>query len=254
MFSSNLRRLCSAALTPGVIAGLLMSGSASAQVPLTGAGRGTPAGSTPTYVAYTAPACYTGSYISSLSFSSVPIGVGTVVIGIQTAGATGPPSAVTVGGNPVTGTVGTTANGSGLYYYNNAAGTSATIVFTTAGANGACIFTGLLTNLSSTTPVVPTATSGSGTTQPFTGPVTTVLSNGIAVAMFGVNDSTAGTGLPLTWVNATRDASTESEESATSSYPLLGSAHMTASATPTAACGGASCNYNNWSIIVGAWR
>jgi hypothetical protein len=203
-----------------------------------------------------APNCYNGGFISSISYT-VSIGRGVIAIGIQNSTITTPPTAVTIGGQAATGTLGTaTGNGAAAFYYDNSAGTvagsTATLAYTVVGGvDISCASTALITGVVSNTPTVFAATSGTSSAQPYSGSAVTISAPGVAWVWFGNNDGPATTGLPLSWTNATEDAVTEIW---TANKALIGSAHMTASATPTVGCGGASCSYQNWSIFEAAWH
>jgi len=227
-----------------------------AQMTLLGVGStGAPAGGGgPAWTPYTSPACYSGGFTSSLSFT-VGVGTGVVVFGVSTGTSSATFSSPQLGGHAPTGTIGS-ANGGVMYYFDNTGGTisGSTASFTatsSAGFNAACAWSGLLTGLNSATPTsTPTPTSGTGL-EPFSGPALTVNSGGIGVIVLGIQDTS--TSLPLTWTSATRDSATEAW-TGNGNGASVGAAHMWTSATPMVQCNDSSCNYQYYNIIAGAWR
>jgi hypothetical protein len=184
-------------------------------------------GGGPALVANTAPPCYTAGFTTSFSFSSVPTGVGTVVLGISGGNST-TYSAVQLSGRAMT-SISAGAE-TAMYYLGGNTNATDTVTFTASAATAAlCIATYLMTGLTSSTPTsVPAAVIGSLAT-PTTGPALTVNAGGIGIIMMGLQ-GTATTPMPLIWTGASRDAATE-QYNVAGNQPALGGAHMTTSAT-----------------------
>lgn len=177
-----------------------------AQVPMTGAGKGTPgAPTTPTYTFTEAPAGQSPG-TSTATFTSVNIGTASadrvVIVSLNTEGVTA--ASLTIGGVSASKA---TSDASGvsdvsIWYLNVTTGTTATIVATSSGGNftKAGVIVGYATGINAT----PTQTQliGSGT-SPRTLPSITVPSTGFAIA-HGVTQN-GGTG--QTWSGATQNAS-----------------------------------------------
>ena len=222
---------------------------------------GSGAPSTPTYTAFTSPAPYNGVYATSFSFPGVGVGRGVIWLAaslgfdnnVQTNF-----SAVTIGGQSVTGEI---ANdyGGGMWWYDNTAGTipgtTATLAFTLAGGNQVvAVASGLVSGAASPTPTIFAASGNDGLAQPFPFQPITVAAGGVGVAVVAIEGPGAPTApFPLVWTGATRDGATEAW-AAPGNAAAIGSAHLSASGTPTVACGGGTCNFFGFTTMAASWR
>jgi hypothetical protein len=218
----------------------------------------------PAITAFTPPTCYSGSYSSSMSFSSVAMEAGVLVLAISD-GVNAYPSAVVINGHSATlvgETISGADNGYALWSVVNPSGTSGTITFTVVGgSNQVCIALEGMTNLNSSVPACagscPTA-EGTGTADGSGAPRSlgsslTVSSGGFGVLMFSNVDQQATTPLPFTWANATGDTTTATYFT-TEFQMSLEMAHMTATGTPTAYCTGTTCDFADYGLVGGNWR
>ena len=248
----------SAALADGVsIPGVPSAGGK----PVVGFIRGGGGGGGLTYTPFTSPACYNGSYITNISIPGVGVGRGVIWFAVSIGFDNGTQrnfSAITLGGQAPTGEIAQNFGG-GMWWYDNTAGTipgtTATLNFTVPGNETACASSGLVSGASSPTPTIFTSGGNSGVAQPFTHLPITVAAGGFGIAAIAIEVNSPTTVLPLVWTSATRDAGTEQyADPADNSGNAIGSAHLTASATPTVACGGTTCSFLGYTTMAASWR
>jgi hypothetical protein len=207
--------------------------------------------SAPTWNPQTSPACQVvGFASSSVTFTGVPMGTGTVVVGV----ADDQPrtyTAVTINGN--TGNAASTTSGAGLWYATNT-GSSGNITITASGAlDTVCIAVGYFTNLNSSTPTCsgscPNVTYAFPSTPVSLGSLT-VSSGGFGIAFAATSEGSTVT--PLIWTNATRDASTEVDNT-TGNGLAIGMAHLVTTGNPNFSCT-TSCSNHGIAMAGAAWR
>ena len=230
----------------------LASWPALAQVPTTGAGKGAPSSGGPTYTP-TAGVCQVGGFATTVTFSSVAIGTGLVVVADEDDGKTSRTGeTVTINGNAATQITSINQAGAAVYYASNT-GSSGNIVITNSnGLDVVCIQVGYLANLSSSTPTASIGVTYANTqNQPYAlGSSLTVNSGGFGLYFFGAISSQADG--PPTWSSATADSITVASN-ASGNGMLGGGAHSTASANPGASCTTA-CNFAYVTLLAAAWR
>lgn len=229
---------------------LLVCSFAYGQLTTTGAGK--KPGGAPAAVAWTGTAAscqVTGFASATVTFTSVAIGTGLVIVGTQN-DSSRTVSSVTVNGNAGT-VVGTGNAQSAMYRATNTGSSGNIVVVFNAAPDIACISVGYLTGATA----APTATGSLAVgfrAEPIALGSLTIPANGVGVVLSTYQTAEA-TPFPYAWTNATRSAITEANNAGGSNGAATGMATMTTTANPTSQCAAAVCAFDSSTMMAGAW-
>lgn len=214
-----------------------------AQVPMTGAGNGTP-GALPTWDGFTSGGNDSCGFVTTCNISSVTVPVGFIVVGVRVTNSSAV-TAVSVCGTSLTlVAVGAPPTYDGGIAYGTTAGGTCTVAISgnPTSVQRAAFALGRLSNLNSTTPGTACSASyagiNTGGTYACTGGLT-VSADGFGITMIATNQATA-----ITSSNATIDA----QYNGTGQSVAI--AHTTTSNTPSFSTG----NFYQVSVEGFPWR
>lgn len=216
--------------------------SAWAQVPMTGAGRGTPA--LPTWDGFTSGGNDSCGFVTTCDITSVTVPAGFIVVGARVTNSSGLTGVSVCGISLTTVAVGGPPNYNGAIAYGTTAGGTCTVSITgnPTAVQRAAFALGRLSNLNSATPGTACSASyagiNTGGTYTCTGGLT-VSADGFGITMISTNQPGA-----ITSSNATIDAQYNG--------PLqsIAIAHTTSSNTPSFS----TTNYSQVSVEGFPWR